>query len=206
MAGIEGDFMRAFVVAAALGVAIFAAGQARAECREADAAMLAMSLHDFDQTETGWRSLDAKGCERQTAEAIRRYREVNADALGEDADTLVWHEGQLRAAAGETDEAIRLMLLGRERDSDATRPYTDATIAFLRRDREALLAARARLVALPMPEAFADAAARYAESYPDLPPLTWPLNLSIVDGLIACFDRPYLEAYGCEAPAAEGGS
>lgn len=45
--------MRAFVVAAALGAAIFAAGQALAECREADAAMLAMSLHDFDQTEGG---------------------------------------------------------------------------------------------------------------------------------------------------------
>lgn len=193
--------MRRFLAIAGLLTASLFASAAAAECREADAAMLALSLHDFDQTEEGWRSLDAEGCERQTAEAIRQYRTINAQVLGEEADTLVWHEGQLRASAGETDEAIRLMLIGRDRDSDATRPYTDATVAFLRRDRTALLAARDRLVALPMPEAFGRAAARYAASYPDLPALTWPLNLNIVDGLIACFDRPYREAYACEASA-----
>lgn len=191
-----------FVAIAALLTASLFSSAAAAQCREADAAMLAMSLHDFDQTEMGWRSLDAEGCERQTAEAIRQYRTVNAELLGDEADTLVWHEGQLRASAGETDEAIRLMLIGRDKDSDATQPYTDATIAFLRRDRAALIAARARLVALPMPEAFARAAARYAASYPELQALTWPLNLNIVDGLIACFDRPYSEAYACEVSAA----
>lgn len=193
--------MKHLLMTAVIGAALVIAGGARAECREADAAMLALPLHAFDQTEQGWRSLDADGCERQTAEAIRRYRDINADALGESATGLLWHEGQLRAAAGETDEAIRLMLASREQDSDATRPYTDATVAFLRRDREALIAAREQLVSLPMPEAFARAAARYAETYPDLPPLSWPLNLDIVDGLIACFDQPYKEAYGCEAPA-----
>ena len=195
--------MRRFLPTAGLLAASLFASAAAAECREADAAMLAMPLHDFDQTEAGWRSLDAKGCERQTADAILQYRTANAQALGDEGETLVWHEGQLRASAGETGEAIRLMLIGRERESDATQPYTDATIAFLRRDRAALLAARERLVALPMPEAFARASARYAASYPDLPPLRWPLNLNIVDGLIACFDRPYREAYACEA-ASEG--
>ncbi|HWQ87476.1 hypothetical protein [Brevundimonas sp.] len=192
-------------IAGLLAASLFASA-ANAQCREADAVMLAMSLHDFDQTEAGWRSLDAEGCQRQAAEAIGRYRTVNAQALGEEADTLIWHEGQMRAFAGDTEEAIRLMLIGRDRDSDATQPYTDATIAFLRRDRPALLAARERLVALPVPEAFARAAARYAASYPDHPALTWPLNLNIVDGLIACFDRPYREAYACEAPADGTGS
>jgi hypothetical protein len=196
--------MKAFIIAAVLCAALCGAGKARAECRDADDAMLAMSLHEFDQTDAGWRSLDAVGCERQTAEAIRRYREANAATLPAGADILFWHEGQLRAGAGETDEAIRLMLLSREQDSDAIRPYTDATIAFLRRDREALMAARAELVALPMPETFARAAARYAESYPDLPPLVWPLNLDVVDRLIACFDLPYREAYSCETPTGAG--
>jgi hypothetical protein len=25
--------------------------------------------------------------------------------------------------------------------------------------------------------------------------LKWPMNLDVLDGLIACFDRPYSEAY-----------
>ncbi len=195
--------MRRFLATAGLLATSLFASAAAAQCREADAAMLAMSLHDFDQTEAGWRSLDAEGCEQKAADAIRQYRTIHAEPLGEETSTLVWHEGQLRASTGETEEAIRLMLIGREQESDATQPYTDATIAFLRRDRAALMAARARLVALPVPEAFARASARYAASYPDLPPPRWPLNLNIVDGLIACFDRPYREAYACEA-ASEG--
>jgi len=191
--------MKSLLMAAAIGGALLTAGAVKAECPEADAGMLALPLHDFDQTEHGWRSLDGEGCERLAAEAIRRYREVNAEALGAHADTLLWHEAQLRAAAGETEAAIGLMLRSREQESDATQPYTDATIAFLRRDREALLAARERLVSLPVPETFARAAARYAETYPDLPPLNWPLNLDVVDGLIACFDQPYREAYSCDA-------
>lgn len=191
--------MKRLLMSAVIFAALTGAAGAKAECPEADAAMLALPLHDFDQTEQGWRSLDGEGCERQAAEAIRRYREINAETLGANAESLLWHEGQLRAAAGETDDAIQLMLRSREQDSEATRPYTDATIAFLRQDRDALIAARQQLVSLPVPEAFARAAARYAETYPDHPPLRWPLNLDIVDGLIACFDQPYREAYGCEA-------
>ena len=133
------------------------------DCRQPDAAMLALPLEEFDQTPAGWRSLDAEGCE----------------AVGADA--------------------IALMLEGRDQESDAIQPYVDASVAFLRQDREALLAARARLVALPVPEYFARAAERYRANYPDLPPLSWPLNLNKVDGFIACFDRPYREAYSCDA-------
>jgi hypothetical protein len=170
------------------------------DCPRPDAAMLALPLHEFDQTPAGWRSLDSEGCEAVGADAIARYRELHREALaGEETGTLVWHEGQLRAAAGQTDAAIALMLEGRDGESDAIQPYVDASVAYLRRDREALLAARARLVALPVPDYFARAAERYRTSYPDHPPLTWPLNLDKVDGFIACFDRPYREAYSCDA-------
>jgi len=170
------------------------------ECRQPDAAMLALPLHEFDQTPAGWRSLDAEGCEAVGADAIARYRDINREALaGEETGTLVWHEGQLRAAAGQTDAAIVLMLEGRDEESDAIQPYVDASVAFLRQDREALLAARARLLALPVPDYFAAAAERYRVNYPDHPPLAWPLNLDKVNGFIACFDRPYREAYVCDA-------
>jgi hypothetical protein len=168
------------------------------ECRDADGAMLALPLEAFDQGDSGWRSLDQPGCELVTAEVIRQYRQAHGAGVADWGDTVLWHEAQLRAAGGDTEEAIRLMVISRAKDSLEIRPYTDATIAFLRRDREALLAARAELVALPMPEQFARASARYAERYPDLPPLEWPLNLHVVDGLIACFDKPYREAYGCD--------
>lgn len=45
------------------------------ECPQADAAMLAMSVQDFDQGERGWRMLAPPGCERDAAGAIRLYRE-----------------------------------------------------------------------------------------------------------------------------------
>jgi len=171
-----------------------------ADCRQADAAMLALPLEDFDQGDAGWRSLDREGCEAVVADAIGNYRELNREALaGEDTSTLVWHEGQLRAAAGQTDAAIALMLQGRDEESDAIQPYVDASIAFLRQDRSALEAAHARLMALPVPDYFTRAAERYAATYPDLPPLTWPLNRDKVEGFLACFDRPYREAYVCDA-------
>lgn len=170
------------------------------ECKQPDAAMLALPLHDFDQGDAGWRSLDAEGCEAVVADTLARYREINREALaGQDSGTLVWHEAQLRAAAGQTDAAIALMVEGRDAESDAIQPYVDASIAFLRRDRPALLEAHARLMSLPVPDAFARAAERYHATYPDLPPLSWPLNRDKVEGFIACFDRPYREAYICDA-------
>lgn len=196
------------VVSLAMGAALFAAplladDAAGGECPTADAAMMALPLEAFDQGDGGWRSLDQPGCELAAAEVIRLYRQAHGAGVADWGGTLLWHEAQLRAAGGDTEEAIRLMVAGRAKDSPEIRPYTDATIAFLRRDRAALLAARAELVALPMPEQFARAAARYAESYPSLPPLEWPLNLHVVDGLISCFEKPYREAYGCDPETPE---
>lgn len=183
---------------ALLAAPLFADDSAGTECPTTDAAMMALPMVAFDQSDGGWRSLDQPGCELATAEVIRLYRQAHGAGVADWGDTLIWHEAQLRAAGGDTEEAIRLMVVSRGKDSPGIRPYTDATIAFLRRDREALLAARAELLTIPMPEQFARASARYAESYPDLPPLEWPLNLQIIDGLIACFDKPYREAYSCD--------
>jgi len=169
-------------------------------CQQVDDVMLNMTLEDFDVGDGGWRSLDTVGCESVAADGIARYRERHTSALSQ-GGLMLWHEAQLRAAAGQTGQAIELMLQVRQADGPEFDPYTDATIAFLRRDRTALTAARQALVALPEPAAFRRAADRFASSYPDLPPLTWPLNLDVVDGLIVCFDRPYREAYVCRPEA-----
>jgi len=181
-------------------LAAFVLIQAAPVCPQADSAMVALSLHDFDQTDAGWRSVDREGCEAGVADVIARFRAGHADAMADGSgDTLIRHEGQLRVAAGQTEAAIPLLLHGREAESDATQPYVDATVAFLHRDRPALIAARERLTALPVPPQFQRAVDGFKASYPELPAPTWPLNLDKVDGFIACFDRPYSEAYVCDA-------
>ncbi|RZJ28729.1 MAG: hypothetical protein EON85_08375, partial [Brevundimonas sp.] len=109
--------------------ALTLAQAAPTECKPPDAAMLALPLEDFDQGDGGWRSLDVPDCEAVVAETIARYRVQNREALaGQDTSTLVWHEGQLRAAAGQTEAAIALMLAGRDAESDAIQPYVDASV------------------------------------------------------------------------------
>lgn len=69
--------------------------------------------------------------------------------------------------------------------------YVNASIAFLERDLAALRAARVRLADLPVPSDFAALDGSAVRHDP-----VWPLNLDVVDGLLACFGKPYEEAYG----------
>lgn len=182
-----------------MSVVITAMAMTLLVCPEPSPSMMALDLNAFDQTEQGWRSLDERGCEAATADVIVRYRTDNATALaGEDLSTLIWHEAQLRAAAGQTHRALDLMSWSRDLEEEPViQLYIDASMAFLRRDRPGIEQARSRMLAVPVPEGFARAIDRFKANYPDVPPPVWPLNLDVVDGLIACFDRPYAEAYAC---------
>jgi hypothetical protein len=153
--------------------------------------MLALSRRAFDQDlQGGWRAVSARdGCIAAAADLIRDYRERHRlnDTI------LFWHEGQLRASDGQTEAASALFERSRKEPADAFgwNQYVDATIAFLRNDRPALLAARASLAGLPRPSGFEP---RDPQGRPIS--LSWPMNLDVVDGLIACFGRSYREAYG----------
>lgn len=72
-------------------------------------AMLALDRKAFDQTlpDGGWRSLYERGCYAEAAELIRAWRHEKRDH----ASILYTHEGQMRAYAGQIDEAIALLLL-----------------------------------------------------------------------------------------------
>ena len=162
-------------------------------CAVDRAAMLALGMDAFDQNhQGGWRAISAlPNCEGAAADLIRDYREFMLDRI----PILYWHEGQLRANLGQNAEAAALMDRTRRADGDPRapwwNPYVDGTIAFLRGDRAALVAARVRLAAAP----------RSADWPADR---AWPPNLGVVDGLIACFGRPYRDAYGtpaCVPPA-----
>ena len=163
--------------------------------------MMSLSLRDFDQDlNGGWRSLaHTPGCQKAAASLIRRYRKEHGPA-----SILYWHEGQLRAQVGQTGRAVRLFDLSRKpaaSDPNGWNHYVDATIAFLKRDRPALLKARSRLAALPKPKDFSPTATGPSGIRITL---TWPPNLNVVDGLIACFGKSYEEAYGrpCVKPIA----
>lgn len=73
--------------------------------------------------------------------------------------------------------------------------YVDGTIAFLRHDRAAFDAAKAKLAALPRP-------ANLTFEGPDGKPMPvkWPLNMNVFEGLERCWDKPYKVAYACTTP------
>ena len=159
--------------------------------------LLALGQQAFDQDlQGGWRAVAARdGCEIAAADLIRDYRA----ARGLTDTILFWHEGQLRAEAGQTEAAIALFESSRKEPSDrfGWNAYVDATIAFLRGDRAALIAAREALAALPRP---ADFEPRDPQGRPLQ--VSWPMNLQVVDGLIACFGRSYKQAYARNCAAA----
>lgn len=173
-------------------------------CAYDEQEMLSMSEEAFDQDLSngggGWRKLARiSGCEVAAADLIAAYRTRHTSST-----TLLWHEGQLRAFAGQTERAVPLLLDSKHdaaTDLAGWNDYVDATVAFLRGDRERLLAARDRLAATPYPSVggmppLVDGVMEIATA-PGQPPMRirWPPNIDVVEGLVACFERSYAEAY-----------
>ncbi|HEX7642746.1 MAG TPA: hypothetical protein VF472_11125 [Burkholderiaceae bacterium] len=167
------------------------------------ARLLALDQNQFDQDMSGgWRALSAKpGCNLVAADLLHDYREAHHN----NSDILFWHEAQLRAFAGQYQEAVALMERSykpADADKAGWNPYVDATIAFLRKDRAALETAKSRLAVVQPPS-----------EVKDMPPVVkgymeikfadgvtrkfrWPPNIDVIEGLENCFDKPYEEAYG----------
>ncbi|MFT3762617.1 MAG: hypothetical protein QM761_08410 [Pseudoxanthomonas sp.] len=175
------------------------------KCAYDKAAMLALDENAFDQDVSngggGWRAIgNIPGCEIAAADLIAAYKRKH----GLDTPILNWHEGQMRASAGQTERAIGLLSAARkdgEPGQEAWNEYVDATVAFLRRDRQGLLRARDRLAQAPIPEGMPPVKDGYMElevGNGQTMKMRWPMNIDVVDGLIACFDKPYDEAYGGE--------
>lgn len=180
-----------------LGLAV-GADALPADCPYDRPALLAEDVKAFDEDmHGGWRPLADRGCMREAADLIAAWRGAHPELPADRAMAIAWHEGQMRAAFGDTAGAIADLSVSLQSPDAAFRDYVAATIAFLKRDRPGLLAARAALAAEPKPDGFDAAAADAKARYGDL--VVWPINLDKVDGLIACFDKPYKDAYGCRA-------
>ncbi|MBO9712576.1 MAG: hypothetical protein J7495_06660 [Sphingomonas sp.] len=178
------------------------------DCRYDREHLIAMDQRSFDQDLTGgWRALAAKGCDREAADLVRDWRVAHKAEDG----ILYWHEGQLRADAGDYAAAAPLFEKSRKPGTNgydrAWNLYVDGSIAFVRGDRAGLEAVRAKLAAVPRPADFQEEA-RGPDGKPILLPdgtpwrVQWPLNLDVLDGLLGCWGKPYAEAYGCRAPSA----
>lgn len=174
------------------------------QCGYDKAAMLALDENAFDQDLSngggGWRKIaNIAGCEVAAADLIAAYKKKH----GLDKPILNWHEGQMRASAGQTERAIALLSSARKNEAgqEAWNAYVDATVAFLRKDKPVLLAARERLMKVPAPDVLGPVKDGYVEVSMDngqKMKMRWPMNIEVVDGLVACFDRPYRQAYGSD--------
>lgn len=165
--------------------------------------MLALNQNAFDQDfEGGWRSVAKQdGCLIVAADLIRSYIEKNDSQ----STILVFHEAQLRAMAGQTGHALQILPLARKPASETDRIgwnfYVDATIAFLKKDNDALLRAREALSAVPRPEGYSP-----VDANGNPVDLVWPPNLNVVDGFLDCFSQNYDSAYNnCSRPFLKSG-
>jgi hypothetical protein len=140
---------------------------------------LSLSYEAFDQKEgNGFRVLAASGCNKEAADLIEDYIRIT----GAKESSLRWHISQLRASAGNAPEAIRYaksVLKEREDFSKSQLRWNDyvlATIAFLERDRTALVFHRDKV-----------ADGRYAHHGNEI-------NLKLLNGLVKHFDKDYAYA------------
>ena len=158
-------------------------------------ALMAMDYWTFDQGPEGSQAIYSKpGCELAAADLIRDYHAVlrtkgepvthtfpqGTVTFSETGEIMLlyWHEGQIRAMNGQTEagaELFRKSIKPEDRNVMGWNEYVRALLAFLAGDRAALEAERASLAAKVPPD---------------------NVNLGVLDGLIACFDRSYKDAYG----------
>jgi len=177
------------------------ANPAEPDCSYDLDAMLALDRNAFDQDipSGGWRGLSNDGCYEEAAELIRTWRHEKRDH----ASILYWHEGQMRAYAGQTAEAVALFrrtYTAPEDDGDfGWNHYVSGTVAFLSNDREALAAAIERLSKIPEPSGNL-----FTRADGTVINMSWPPNMNVLKGFEACWGKPYKDAYGsgCTKPLA----
>lgn len=157
---------------------------------------LSLDFWTFDQDpERGWRAiLMTPGCELAAADLIADYhrnlRERGAPVIVDHPQgqhtispdgrvfILYWHEGQIRAFEEQTDRAIDLFGKSIKPDSESYQGWNEyvlASIAFLEKDLEELKTQRSLLATKEG---------------------GMQINLGVIDGLIACFEKSYADAYG----------
>ena len=174
-------------------------------CAYDRAAMLTLTPDAFDQdVEGGWRALSSRpGCRAAAADLLEAYRKAHWGTLTPaELHLNYWHEGQERASLDQRARAKPLLLAGvnpsaPDAYANAFAEYAIGSVAFLDNDRAALQAARDRLAAVPAPKDWPQLAADFRKKFGA--EMKWPMNLNVLDHMLACFGRSYDEASeGCK--------
>lgn len=168
--------------------------------------LMALPLQAFDQDFAGgWRPVgDKEGCHDAAAQLILAYLRYSVPSPPSDIQILRWHAGQMKAFAGEIDDALALFSGTFEgQESVEWNLYVEATLAFLQRDRAGVETAYNTLAKFEVPKERMAARQRFLDENPNIRMpdgyVTDPINLPVIKRLRDCFDAPYKEAYrGCD--------
>lgn len=136
---------------------------------------LKMDFWQFDQRPEGWRSLsnpDGSEDYLATGKVLDTYYEKKKGLPARQKSLIAFHAGQNYGFSNETETAIARFQKSHEDDQPDWNAYVDATIAFLKNDKNSLLEARKKLEIIP-----------------------GQMNLNVVDRLIKNFGKSYFEAY-----------
>jgi hypothetical protein len=140
-------------------------------------AALAYATFDEQAAPYGWRHLSGSGCADSAVALLTAYENANDSRLSPaEVMELSFHIGQVLAFAGREQESIPHF--ERSLGNTATaewRCYVEATLAFLRREPEALKAALDR--------------------YSSIAPGS--MRLSFIKGFVACPNESYTKAVHC---------
>ena len=200
------------------GAALFAAmGSERAETvrgcgvdEDELSRLIGLEPRAFDQDmQGGWRLVARQpGCEPAAAILIETYLHFAPRLDDTFFSILRWHAGQMHAYGGDNGTATAWFMAARSPVADSWNLYAGATIAFLQGDRNAAEAARAQLATFVPSEEEQEARRQAMAAHPTIqfPEgfVTRVANLDVVDGLLACWGRPYSQAYGrCVADDAD---
>lgn len=164
--------------AIAMGLMIGAVSARAADCpSEVDQTLLQLDYDAFDMSD--WRGLLMRECVDAAVAVLETYREQNARRLtAEQTRELHFHVGQALAFAGRETESVPHFERARGGDAEWS-AYVDATLAFLKREKAALVAARERYARAPNANA---------------------MRLAVIDGFIRCEAESYAAAVHCGMP------
>ncbi len=143
------------------------------------ARLLALPYEEFDtdSAQYSWRSLNGRNCTNQALELLESYTAAHsADLTPDQMSEAAFHAGQALTFANRNKEAI---------------PYFEAALAMAAKDEWStyvtvhLAYAKGDLVSLR----------RASEHYAEISPGS--MRLGFVKGLLACPQKPYMEAAHC---------
>lgn len=155
-----------------------------------DISTLSLDFDTFDQTPAkGWRPLSNAEKYLEAAKLIDRYLDKHTELDSSQIIMLRFHAAQMYAFDDKTDIALKYLSnteypvsilksvpADLKQNLQAWNTYVQATIAFLRRDKDTLQSLRLLIAKGPI----IDGA---------------PMNLDVVDRLLSNFDKPYKNAY-----------